>query len=252
MESLFFGHVKGSFTGALRNSPGLLREADHGVLFLDEIADMDYNLQAKLLRVLEDGLVRPVGSRREYKVDVHIITATSRDLRREVRQQRFREELFHRVNVLELRIPPLRERPEDIPLLIDHFLRKYDTAKRRRPAVSFAIEAIEYLQRWPWPGNVRELENLVRRVIVLSEKRKVDVPQLKRVMAAPRAVDAATPMLVPERREIRPFVDHERQIIRDALIRTGWNRSKAARLLSITRGKLLRRIEKLKITPDGP
>jgi len=250
MESLFFGHTKGAFTGAVRETHGLFRQADRGALFLDEVAELDLGLQAKLLRVLQDGIIRPVGSEREVQVDVRLITATSRDLYEAVRGGAFREELLYRINVLEVRVPPLRERGGDIPVLVDHFLQKH-AARDGRPPVTFTRGAIELLQAHPWKGNVRELENLVRRVLVLCEGVRADVQDVELLLTREdeTAPDAAA---VPSREssgsgEMKSIAEREREAIVDALRRERGNKTRAAKLLGVHRNSLLRRMERLKI-----
>lgn len=255
MESLFFGHVKGAFTGAQRDVPGLFREADRGVLFLDEIADLEPELQAKLLRTLEDGLVRPVGGRREFHVDVRLITATSSNIRLEMQENRFRKELYHRINVLDLYIPPLRERPEDIPALVDHFLRKHLGDQSSPYGVVFAQDAQEFLQTLPWPGNVRELENLVRRVLVLSNRPVVDGAWLKRFVSTssekkaerPNGAFEPSPARIQVTGRIRSMAEREREAIREALVHTGGNKSEAARILGLHRNTMVRKMQQLHI-----
>jgi DNA-binding NtrC family response regulator len=175
LESELFGHVRGAFTGAIATRRGLFERADGGTLFLDEIGDMGAGLQAKLLRVLQDHEVRPVGSTQAVKVDVRIISATNRDLDVEMEAGRFREDLFYRVNVIPIRLPPLRERPEDIPSLVEAFVRKHSGDRPRR----FSREAISRLQGQPWRGNARELENVVERTLALCDAdllNAVDLP----------------------------------------------------------------------------
>lgn len=251
MESLFFGHKKGAFTGAMRDMPGLFQQADRGVLFLDELAELDSGLQAKLLRVLEDGRVRPLGSSEEIQVDVRLITATSGDLGDLISRGLFRQELLYRLNVLELHVLPLRERTDDIPILVDHFLKKHESDRR----VSFTQAAIEHLQSLPWPGNVRELENLVRRVQILSESKRVTVEQIRRLgTTSPQSPTGRegegrqSSQVADERRAPATLRDQEREAIVEALKRAGGNKSKAARLLGVHRNSLLRRMTKLGIT----
>jgi two-component system response regulator PilR (NtrC family) len=168
LESELFGHMKGAFTGALYNKQGLFEIADGGTLFLDEIGEMSINLQVKLLRVIENGTFRRVGGTSDIKVDVRIISATNKDLKEEVLAGRFREDLYYRLNVVPINIPPLRERKEDIPLLIDYFLKKVCNSTKR-----FTNEAIKLLVDYPWKGNVRELENVIERVVLLSDKKEI-------------------------------------------------------------------------------
>jgi transcriptional regulator with GAF, ATPase, and Fis domain len=167
LESELFGYEKGAFTGAVKSKPGLFESANGGTVFLDEIGDMPLQLQAKILRVLQDGEIKPIGNVRAKKVDVRIISATNRDLQSEISRENFREDLFYRLNVLPLQVPPLRERPEDIPLLLDHFLSREALrlgAVRKR----FSEEALTFLIDYEWPGNVRELENFVKHIIVIT------------------------------------------------------------------------------------
>ena len=261
MESIFFGHTKGAFTGATRDAFGLFRMADRGTLFLDEFVELDETLQAKLLRVLQDGVVRPVGSEAEVHVDVRLITATSRDIHQVVASGRFREDLFFRTNVLELRIPPLRERPDDIPVLVDHFLAKH--ARDERGRLHLTPEALALLQSLEWRGNVRELENFVQRVVVFANVSPVDVSVVRALLSQAgwlRASDQPRPSqegpagdMGPERGEDdgpTTLADQERETIRKALVKAGGNKSKAARILGVHRNSLLRRIERLKIEWD--
>ena len=254
MESLFFGHVKGAFTGAIRTMPGLFHQADHGTLFLDEIAELDTGLQAKLLRVIEDGIVRPLGSDEEFHADARLIVATSQDMRAAVREGRFREELYYRLNVLELLVPPLRERPEDIPVLLDHFLRKHGADRSDERRITLTPDALEFLQGLPWRGNVRELENLVRRMLVLCEPGPVDAARLRSLVTPgsgePLRHAASANRVVPATNHAEPAVTDEggdREKILDALRVSGGNRSQAARLLGMHRNALLRRMMRLGI-----
>ncbi len=168
VESILFGHEKGSFTGANAKHIGKFQEADHGTIFLDEVGELPADMQVKLLRVLQENEVDPIGSKRPVKVNVRIISATNRDLAEEVKQGRFREDLFYRLNVYPIEVPPLRERPEDIPALIDHFIQRYN-AEERRDVRGVQHEVLEVLKAQPWPGNVRQLENTIFRGVVLAE-----------------------------------------------------------------------------------
>jgi len=240
LESELFGHVRGAFTDAVRDKPGLFREADGGVLFLDEIGELPPSLQVKLLRALQEDEVRPLGANAPVKVDVRIVAATARDLGHEVRQGRFREDLFYRLNVLPLTIPPLRNRPEDIPLLLEHFLVIFASRMgRRRPEVTG--EFIEALEKYAWPGNVRELENLVERTLVLCPKPRLDredLPEHVRRAIDPIKTEPAGSLDMKARvREL------EADIIKEALIQTGGNRSETARRLGISYPSLLSKIK---------
>ncbi|MBL7554947.1 MAG: sigma-54-dependent Fis family transcriptional regulator [Bdellovibrionaceae bacterium] len=173
LESELFGHVKGSFTGAIADKKGLFEEANHGTLFLDEIGDMSLQLQAKLLRVLQERTIRPVGSNTHKEIDVRIIAATHRDLKIMAKDGKFREDLFYRLNVVPIRVPPLRERIEDIPILVDAFIKKF-AARNGSMVQSATPEAMSVLMAHPWPGNVRELENVIERAIVLSPGKLIE------------------------------------------------------------------------------
>ncbi len=168
VESILFGHEKGSFTGAHQRHIGKFQEADGGTIFLDEVGELPADMQVKLLRVLQEGEVDPVGSKRPVKVDVRVISATNRDLSEEVKSGRFREDLFYRLNVFPVHIPPLRERAEDVPALVDHFIQRYN-AEERRDVRGVQHEVLSVLMRQPWPGNVRQLENTIFRAVVLAE-----------------------------------------------------------------------------------
>jgi transcriptional regulator with GAF, ATPase, and Fis domain len=167
LESELFGYEKGAFTGALKAKPGLFESANGGTVFLDEIGDMPFQLQASILRVIQEGEIKPIGNSRSRKVDIRIISATNRDLQSEIGRDNFREDLFYRLNVLPLHAPPLRERPEDIALLLDHFLSR-QALKLSAPRKRFSEEALKFLLEYEWPGNVRELENFVKHIIVIT------------------------------------------------------------------------------------
>ncbi len=237
LESELFGHVKGAFTGAERPRAGLFEVADRGTLFLDEIGEMSLPMQTKLLRVLEDGILRPVGSERTRKVDVRVIAATHRDLEAMVRARTFREDLFYRLNIITIRIPALRERAADVPLIVHHFLRKHGTAQ-----VRVTRAAMDRLTAHPWPGNVRQLENEIRRAIVLSDG-TIDVEHLSPDIARPGA---------PEPRDlglnVRGRIDAlEIDLVREALERTRGNQTQAAKLLGLSRFGLQKMMKRLAI-----
>ncbi len=177
LESELFGHKKGSFTGAIADKPGLLEEAGGGTLFRDEVSEIPQAVQVKLLRVLQEGEIRAVGDNDTKIVDVRLITATNQDLVKAVKEGRFREDLFYRINVIGIQLPPLRERPEDIPLLAYHFLKKY-CAKMKKNVDRFSVDALQALQRYTWVGNVRELENVVERAVVLADGEVINAHEL--------------------------------------------------------------------------
>jgi transcriptional regulator with GAF, ATPase, and Fis domain len=238
LDSTLFGHVRGAFTGAVADRKGLFEAADGGTLFLDEVGEMSAALQAKLLRVLEDSTLTPVGSAAARKVDVRLVAATNRDLPALVRQGRFREDLWHRLSVLPLRLPPLRERPEDVPLLAEHFRRQL--ARRDGADRPFAPGLLERLQIHRWPGNVRELRHEVERLWVFSgDAPRLEVEHLSPELA--RATAAATERSQPA--GLHADVEAlERERIVEALRRTGGNRTHAAALLGVSRRNLIRKI----------
>lgn len=244
LESELFGHTRGAFTGAVSTRRGLFVEASGGTLFLDEIGDMGLALQAKLLRVLQDRVVRPIGSSKTAPVDTRIIAATHQDLKTAVREGRFREDLYYRLSVIPIRIPPLHERLEDIPLLVDHFLKKYAT-QTGTPAKRMTPRALDALQRRPWEGNVRELENIIERLVVLTPGDVIDTPDLPLVGSEP------APGPWPETGEFPPLRDVERRYIQRVLEHTQGNKEKAAKVLGINRRTLYRMQERWDAGEEG-
>jgi DNA-binding NtrC family response regulator len=234
-EAELFGHARGAFTGAVRARPGLFGEADGGTLLLDEIGELSLATQGKLLRVLQEGEVRPVGEERARHVDVRVIAATHHDLAELVRAGRFREDLFYRLNVVHLRVPPLRERPEDVPVLARHFLARY--AERFGVSTLPVPERLfERLRAHAWPGNVRELENAIEGLVALSSPEGLDLALLPGGGARP---DAVTPLTLKQRVDL-----HERGLVVEALRAAGGNRSEAARRLGISRVTLHDKLRK--------
>ncbi|MGC8594384.1 MAG: sigma-54-dependent transcriptional regulator [Candidatus Kryptoniota bacterium] len=238
LESELFGHEKGAFTGAVTSRRGLFETANGGTLFLDEIGDMPLGSQAKLLRVVETGEVRPVGSDDVKKVDVRIIAATHRDLKELIKHDQFREDLFYRLNVISILVPDLRERPEDIPILIDHFVKKYGD-QFGKPNIKFSKEAINCLMRYPWPGNVRELENVIERTVALSSTDVIDCRDLPDHLFQMKSTD----MIEELASESMPLSEIEKRYIMKILQRTNWHQSKAAQILGIDRKTLYRKIK---------
>jgi two-component system, NtrC family, response regulator HydG len=236
LESELFGHEKGSFTGAVRQKRGKFETADGGTVFLDEIGDMSEALQAKLLRFLQDHIVQRVGGSSDIKVDVRVVAATNKDLEAEVAAGRFREDLYFRLNVVTITLPPLRERTEDIPLLIDHFLRKH--APRGIKPKRMTPSAVRLAMGYVWPGNVRELENAVQRAIVLSRGETIFPEHLP---AKVQAAEAASEN--PPRPEGRTMREVERATIIKTLKQTEGNRTHAARILGISRRTLQNKIK---------
>jgi len=239
LESALFGHVRGAFTGADRSRVGLFEAAEKGTLFLDEVAEMSLGMQAKLLRVLEDGFVRPVGSERGKKLDVRVIVATHRDLEKMVADHRFREDLYYRLNIISLRIPPLRERSADIPLLVRRLGSKHAPGR----SVSVSRAAMQRLVAYPWPGNVRQLENEIRRALVLSDG-EIDVEHL-----TPDVGGASNAAMADAGLNVKKRVDLlEATLVREALNRTRGNQTQAAKLLGLSRFGLQKMIKRLQIT----
>ena len=243
LESELFGHERGAFTGAVRSHAGLFEQASSGSLLLDEVGDMPLALQVKLLRVLEEGTLRRLAGQKEIPVDVRLLAATSRDLGLAVREGRFREDLYYRLNVVHLPVPPLRERLQDVPLLVEHFVRRFAQASRR-PVPRISTEAMEWLSQQPWPGNVRQIENACQRATLLGEGEALGVedfaPALESSLAA---VPSELPSPSSEDLSIkRHTADLERGLIVRALQQTEGNRTKAAALLEISYKALLYKI----------
>ncbi len=241
LESEFFGHVKGAFTDAVRGKKGLFEEANGGTLFLDELGDLPLTLQVKLLRVLQEEEIRPVGDTRTIKVDVRIVAATAIDLSKAVADGRFREDLFYRINVLSIAIPSLRERKEDIMLLVEHFLQKYN--KRLNTNVkAVSPDAMHMLMDYQWPGNVRELENLMERAIVLSDGNIIkaeDLPPSINTSISKESVDGLVGLDASNLSIKKASKVLERELIKRALERTGGNKTQACHLLEISLPALL-------------
>jgi two-component system, NtrC family, response regulator HydG len=230
LESELFGHVRGAFTGASASRRGLFVEADGGTLFLDEIGDMAPGLQAKLLRVLQDGEVRAVGSDQPRKADVRIIAATNQELEQRVKDGAFRQDLFYRLNVVPIMLPALRERSGDIPLLVEHFLSEAIARNPAAPARRFTPEAMAALAQCSWPGNVRELQNVVERLVIVTTREVLDVDQLE--THAPGIFADSSP-LAEARRSLIPLKQLEAEYIAWVISRCGGNKTKAAQLLGI-------------------
>jgi two-component system response regulator AtoC len=241
LESELFGHSKGAFTGADRARRGLFLEADGGTLFLDEVGELPTALQAKLLRVLQEEEIRPLGDSKSRRVDVRVLAATARDLEAEVAAGRFREDLFYRLNVVRLAVPPLRERPKDIPLLLDHFLARFRDALGK-PVRGVSDEALEKLVAYRWPGNVRELENVVERAIILASSDRIGLSELPQNVVVPQSGQASASRPTDfSLRRARRLVEVE--AIQRALRATGGNRTHAARLLEISHRALLYKLK---------
>ena len=255
LESELFGFRKGAFSGAVADKKGLVQEADGGTLFLDEIGDMPLGLQSKLLRVIEDGSVRRIGDTRAQKVDVRIIAATNADLSRKIAQGAFREDLFYRLSVFPITIPPLRERGTDIPKLIDLFLSHVAATHGRSPP-AFTVRALDALASWSFPGNVRELKNIVERAVLLvDEGERIDMRHLPADIAASARARPAMAAALPRAAnggDLRSMVrDYEARIIETTLHEAGWNQSRAATLLKISRRSLVEKLGRYAIHQPG-
>ena len=245
LESELFGHVRGAFTGAISDKKGLFELANGGTIFLDEIGEMSPGMQVKLLRVLEEGRVRRVGGSDHKDVDMRIISATNRNLEEEVKAGRFREDLFYRIHVFPITLPPLRERSEDIPLLVNHFLEKY-AAKLGRPTPGMEPRALELMTRYEWHGNVRELENEIERAMTLLDPDgKLDVEHLSEKIHGASDKPVSLDALDGTLQEVTERI--ERQMVTRALNQTNGNRSQAARILGLTRQGLLNKISRYQV-----
>jgi DNA-binding NtrC family response regulator len=245
IESELFGHEKGSFTGASGRHIGKFEQADQGTIFLDEIGDMPLNMQAKLLRVLEEGEVERIGGDKPITVNVRVVVATHRDLEARVREEKFRQDLFHRIHVFPLLLPPLRERRDDIPALVDHFAAQVCAQNGWKP-VPFTADAMEELQSHPWPGNVRELRNMVERLILLATDGQVDVETVQQ--ALPKISPAVATSGAIGSGELADRVQaFEREVILAELKRSHQNMSLAAKTLGLERSHLYKKAEQLGI-----
>jgi two-component system, NtrC family, response regulator HupR/HoxA len=243
LDSELFGHVKGSFTGAVKDKKGLFETADGGTFFLDEIGDTSPTMQVKLLRVIQEGTFIPVGATEPRKVDVRILAATNRDLKDMVEKGTFREDLYYRINVINITVPPLRERKEDIPILCEHFLARTAAEKQIKPRI-LTKRALEKIFDYPWPGNIRELENEMERVTVLAgTESKITVDMLSariREFGERNKIQG-----VRIQGKLRDALEElEREMIREGLKRTGWNKSRLAKELGISRAGLINKVEK--------
>jgi two-component system response regulator AtoC len=249
LESELFGHMKGAFTDAIRTKKGLFEEADGGTLFLDEIGELPQQLQVKLLRVLQDGEIRRVGESKAIQIDVRIVAATVKDLAKEVNEGRFRDDLFYRLNVLPVHIPPLRERREDIPLLVTHFIKKHNHSLGKS-VVGVEPRALEVLMNYPWHGNVRELENVIERAIVLADGETVEVGNLPTELHNSQEKVSLAPFNEEEYSIKKASKAMETTLIRRALKKTKGNHTHAARLLEISHRALLYKIKEYGIKED--
>jgi two-component system response regulator AtoC len=251
IESELFGHVKGAFTDAIRNKKGLFAEADGGTLFLDEVGELPLHLQVKLLRVLQEEEIRRVGDHRSEKIDVRVVAATVRDLPQLISKNLFREDLYYRLNVLNLRLPPLRERKGDFEALAAHFIEKYNIRLHRRPTVqAIAPDALQTMMEYYWPGNVRELENAIERAMVLCEGDCLTLdgfPDFLLMPSSKKEAAADNHEGLSIKQGVRAL---EQTLIRRALQKTKGNRTRAAELLEISHRALLYKFKEYDIDPD--
>jgi DNA-binding NtrC family response regulator len=247
IESELFGHEKGSFTGAVQQKIGKFELANKGTIFLDEVGDMSPQAQAKVLRVIEDGKLERVGGTKKIEVDVRIISATNKNLIDEIGKEKFREDLFHRLNVIPLNIPSLRERAEDIPILINHFASEI-TAKHKKLSVSFEDEAIKFMQSMPWTGNVRELRNAVERIIIIMDKRQITKKDVESLFVIGKANFND---LIDQSNSFQEFKEKaEKAFILKQLKANDWNISKTAEILDIQRSHLYNKMKKYEIEKE--
>jgi transcriptional regulator with PAS, ATPase and Fis domain len=241
LESLLFGHMKGSFTGAFANQEGLFEKARGGTIFLDEIGEIPQHLQVKLLRALEAKEILPIGSTTPRHIDVRVLAATNRQLKKEVEEGRFREDLFYRLNVMEIHIPPLRERPEDIPLLVDYFIKRHNPELKKNYQ-GIDDDAVRVLMSLPWKGNVRELDNVIEHTMILAEGDRIARSDL------PASVIAGSEGQATFTFNLRDAMSQfEKQHIMRVLEQTNQDRKEAAKLLDISLSSLYRKIEELEI-----
>jgi two-component system, NtrC family, response regulator AtoC len=251
LESELFGHKRGSFTDALRDKKGLFEEADGGTILLDEIGELPMHLQVKILRVLQENEIRPVGDSRIIPINVRVIAATLRDLESDILEGRFRDDLFYRLNVITLRIPPLRERKEDIPLLVNHFIKR-NQERLGLPVFGIAKDAMSALMDHDWPGNIRELENSIERAMILTDGNEVTLSSLPKTV---RGNTTGTPraLAVPDNELSIKVLSRmlEESLIRRALEKTNGNRTHAARLLEISHRTLLYKLKEYNLANDA-
>ena len=248
LESELFGHEKGAFTGAHKTRIGRFEMANGGTFFLDEIGEMSPSLQVKLLRVLQDQCFERVGGTRTIHVDVRIIAATNKNLTEAVNKGKFREDLYYRLNVIPIKVPPLRQRRSDIPLLVDHFLKKFQKNKRKK-IKGFSSEAMDAIISYSWPGNVRELENVVKRLTILCENEVVQLQDLPEHIYDRNEAQSSLE-IIRDKKSIdlsEAVKDYEKRLILEALEKSNWVKSKAARLLNINRTTLVEKMKRQKL-----
>lgn len=247
IESELFGHEKGSFTGAMQQRIGKFELANNGTLFLDEIGDMSLQAQAKVLRAIEDGKIERVGGNKKIEVDVRIISATNKNIEDEIKEGNFREDLFHRLNVIPLNIPPLKERTEDIPILVESFANEI-ISKHKKPPVKFKDDAIKFLQGMPWSGNVRELRNVIERIIILVDQKEIGKEDIEFLFSGGKS---SLGDIIYESNSFQEFKEKaERAFIVKQLNANDWNISKTAEILDIQRSHLYNKMKKYGIEKE--
>jgi two-component system NtrC family response regulator len=244
LESELFGHVKGAFTGAIRDKEGKFQLAEGGTIFLDEVGDLPVELQPKLLRVLQERVVEPVGGRAPQRIDLRVVAATNADLEKWIAQGRFREDLYYRLCVIPIKLPPLRERVEDIPLLLRYFCSKFGAEE-----VTFSKAALDRLLAYGWPGNVRELENTVERLLIMREGDQIGIDELPDKLAVAAAGEVRGVLRLPA--DGYSLEQLEQEAVLEALTRCDWNQTAAAKFLRIPRHTLIYRMEKYHIMQPG-
>lgn len=251
LESELFGHMRGAFTGAHASRPGLFQVAHQGTIFLDEVGELPLSLQAKLLRVLQDGVVRPLGAEHPVPVEVRVVAATNKELEHQVEKGSFREDLFFRLQVIPIHLPPLRARRSDIPVLVKHFLNRAN--KKHHLAVQITQQAMVYLWEYDWPGNIRELENMVERMVILADGNQADVQDLPgniRSFVSDKKLPAPTSLLNDpmDMRDMREATEQfEHQLIEEALRLSNGNKSRAAKMLGLKRTTLVAKMRKRRV-----
>jgi two-component system nitrogen regulation response regulator NtrX len=253
IESELFGHERGAFTGATEKQIGKFELADRGTIFLDEVADMSAKTQAKVLRVLQEGEVERLGSSKTAKVDVRIIAATNKDLEAEIAASRFRDDLFYRLSVIPIHVPPLRERQADIPALVQHFVTVFSRENNRRPA-RFSPGALEVLAQARWRGNIRELRNVVERILIMNARDAIEADDVRSMVRADGRPAPASSTAAPEARPatLREFKEwSERAFLVEKLREHNWNISKTAEIIDTPRSNLYKKLEQYRISQEN-